>query len=377
MDEIRTNEPIISQRDKKPKKKAKTILLLVAVFVFVTAICFLLFGKISWESRQKREPIPVSTEYVYNEGTIDVVLTDEPIGLSMESWSREELADVLPSSFPEGMDVQGFPRFTAEGSFYNMRMEVTVTDSKRRIEVDPKTFDYITCENPTATRRGQVTYILCRERWDTPNEERLALAATATIDYVDWLFLMQGTPEEEAEMKADFEALLDSFGEDPPERESIYEMKPKGEPVFYTKSISREDALEDPEFGVYMPSKVPSELLPVYFVRIKESDRNELSCSWAGESEYYWNNASLDWDIEHYDGYNRAPNNPQFFAEELTLADIQAMYEEETSPANGANARKLISFSVVYEVDNIAIYIKAQDIDPEWLYEQIISLKQE
>lgn len=369
MEEIRNNEPINPRTKSKPKG---IVTILIVCAVFAVLICLLLLGWLSWKSEQKAESIPVSTEYVYNDGHIGLALTDEPFGLSQEIWNQEELAEVIPASLPEKMSVQAFPQFTEAGSFYTMRMEVTVADSHRRMDVQPKTFNSIVCEEPIATVRGAVTYILCQERWDTKEEDRLFIAATATIDYVDWFFMIQGSPEEETEMKVDFEELLDSFGDDPPQRESIYEMKPRGNVVAYEKVLSWEEALEDPEFGTYVLTDIPNELKPNQFLRTNNSDENSLNCFWA---EDYWDAAYLDWHIREYNDFNFAPNYPQFSAEELALADIQALYEEEPLPANGANKRKRKFFSIVFEEDNIAIYIRTQDIDPEWLYEQIISLR--
>lgn len=200
---------------------------------------------------------------------------------------------------------------------------------------------------------------------------RVGLAATTTVDGVDWLFCLFGQEEWESQMRADLEAILTAFAQDFPAGSEITALQSKGEPQSYTKDLTREQALEDPEFGAYVLTDVPSNLLPNYHVRTKNDYENSLECFWA---EDYWSAECLEWHIRYYDGVNDYANAPLFFAEELTLADLQGLIEMVESGAFGRK-RENVNFGVAFKEANIAIYIRAQDVDLEWLYEQIIALE--
>lgn len=245
MEKNHTSKTIESESSKRAKIKNGAKLISV-VLVLAIGISLAL-----WHFCQKG----TDCEYVYNEGKLAICATMEPIGLtedtwsemyeplglSQEMWDQEESVDVLPASLPQKMQVQVFPRFTEIGEFYDMRMEVTMEDSGRRILAESNTFNTVWCEEPiVTTTRDQVTYTLCQENWNT---NRLAIAAIVTIDDVDWFFHTWGDLEEEAEMKADFEAFLDSFADDPIAWDTLCELKPKGKDIPFSKHIELERRL--------------------------------------------------------------------------------------------------------------------------------------
>ena len=152
MKKIRTNEPIIFWFNDKPivfwlgkiKKmkhtdeptvfwfdritKKKIVLLIIVLTLVICSVAFWIFCRNN-----------IRTEYAYNKGTVGVVATQEPFDVFQEKWSQEEALAILPESFPEEMDVIVYPRFTADGCFYDIEMEVTSADSKRNIYIESNT----------------------------------------------------------------------------------------------------------------------------------------------------------------------------------------------------------------------------------------------
>ena len=244
MGKIRSNEPIVFWFNNKPivlwhsrkkgKKhadeptvfwfdritKKKVILLLVVLTVAIGSVAFWIFCRNN-----------INTKYAYNKGTVAIAVPYEPLGVFQEKWSKEDALAILPESFPEEMDVTVYPRFNADGCFFDMQMEVTSADSKRKIYIESNTFNEIMYKDPMpkTTPCGKVTYTLYRgPRMFSYDNSKIVLGATATITEVDWLFYMYGTRGEERKMKEDFEALLDSFGDDPITWESVCKLIPNG-----------------------------------------------------------------------------------------------------------------------------------------------------
>ena len=244
MGKIRSNEPIVFWFNNKPivlwhsrkkgKKhadeptvfwfdritKKKVVLLLVVLTVAIGSVAFWIFCRNN-----------ISTKYAYNKGTVGIVATQEPFDVFQEKWSQEEALAILPESFPEEMDVIVYPRFTADGCFYDIEMEVTSADSKRKIYIESNTSNEVICKDPVpkTTSCGKVTYTLCRgPMMFSYDNSKIVLGATATITEVEWFFYVIGTRGEEHKMKEDFEALLDCFGDDPITWESVNKLIPNG-----------------------------------------------------------------------------------------------------------------------------------------------------
>lgn len=373
MEEIYTTETGNPQPGKKPKAPRRTWI--IVLLFLLLAIAGVIWCLLSPMGSKEEIPRQVYDGFIYNDGDILVMCVDEPIGSYNEELTPEEAAILLQDSIPDAMQIYVYPHYSPDDALKYVRMEGSTAVPDETISIMAMetyfSFEYNGEGEPVTSRCGEIDYILYRVSYVVSEGIRVGLAATTTVDGVDWLFCLFGQEPWESQMRADLEALLTAFAQDFPAGSEITALKPKGKPQIYTKNLTREQALEDPEFGAYVLTDVPSNLLPNYHVRTKSDYENSLECFWA---EDYWSAECLEWHIRYYDGVNDYANAPLFFAEELTLADLQGLIEMVESGAFGRK-RENVNFGVAFKEANIAIYIRAQDVDLEWLYEQIIALE--
>ena len=367
MEKIRNNE--MSKERSTTKATTSRRVLLWSVIVVLIIMTVLLLVRILGIYT------PVQTRFVYNRAELVAPCADEAFGWYDVELTPEETAVFLPEQLPKNMQNPISLHFsnTHQLTYLQMNLNTSIPGQElyiQAIQTYPM-FQYRGLGKPVISKCGDVRYKLYRGCYRNPNTGTIALGATATIDGVMWYFYLDGYETTEDQMKAELETVLTYFAQDCPTADEIKALEPKGDPKEYTKKLTQEEALADPQFGAFLPADMPEELVPRYFLRIKSDNQNELSCRWSAISGYY--SGSIDWDVEEFHGVNNRQGSWAFKIEDLELANMQAMLEGADAPFN-SNGASRYAFSVVF--DDVIVHIIAQDVDLEVLYNIIISLQQ-
>lgn len=353
MDEIRNNELLNPQPDEKPKRKK--IILLTSAVMLALAVCAALLGYFC--------QLKVNTEYVYNKGMIGEILREYVIYHVEEKWESKDMANLLPPPVADGMVPTVYPSFGKDNKLVKLKVVYTREKPEMKISVEWMIPEYNVraWEEPINTTCGELTYLICEERAKIRGVDRLILGAETQMDGAECVFYMEGSPDMEAEMKMEFEFLLDLYGDYPLEKKGFYELQPKGKVHSYETDLTYEGVLDDPEFGRYLPAGVLKADARGNIFRSNNEYSNGLWCVW----DYV--NQSLSW----YVSYNKE-GTTAIPVENVTLEMIQSLITEEESTYIDGQIEKHIDMDV--EIDDVIIEIEAVDIEPQWLYEQILSL---
>lgn len=348
------------------------------------------------EPDEREQPLDPGT-FLFNEPTaaMDIARAYIP-GCFTEELNEAELAAVTPDRLAAGMELSGFARFDGEGNFLSVSLAVQIPTFSNPVSVIFEKGEPLICYvveggEAISTVNG-VDLILYQGSYDEENHWLQAsgsmgeYAITVSYDAV-------GISLEQAQ--ADLITVLHCFTCSEPDFSAI---TAEYIPPYIFEELTFAEAQADPDFGNWMPTSLPEGFAEERFHRHMEQNVNYLSGFWSkGWGSDY---ADLHWEISYFEesdnqrltaaadtqNYDlslypipRADSVPEelreivdhpiFLAEELTLEVVQARAYKVQDAGDSHGWR--MHFSVKY--GNIVIEIRSKGIDPQWIYDQLVS----
>lgn len=318
-------------------------------------------------------------------------------GYFTEELSAGELAFLEPDMKREFMQYSGHAGFDGDGKLVDVRLNVTTSIPENGISVviseRGTARDYIMdTELCVISVCGDVEYKVYQ--WD-PGDGNTVLAADAKIGGYSFAFTMECSAKHLEQAKKDFSSVLECFTFYADGKPDLSAVAADEIPEWFDKSLSHQEALDDPDYGVYMLGELPVGFVEESIRRYKNQTSDYLSGVWTkGLSELNWSvspfaeeDAQRLTDVEDRENYDlnlypipRAQsvpdelrhivNDPIFSADELTMDAVwaRAYKANDAGDTDGWRMR----FSVRY--GDVIVAVNAKGVDPEWVYQQLMGL---
>lgn len=384
----------------KKKTLWKRAALAACVGIVLCAAYFIFgFGKVEYYDRQWTA--------VYNEKMESpfTACISFPPGYYREDLSEDQWEEILPGkrgswqveSANAGFLVNGEADKVSLILVTNMEgvsnVHLSIGNVGNPFYMGSKTFEKSKC--------GDQEFALVRDELPSSAAWKIKLEGYTRIEDVGLHFSMSCNDEEYG--KAVLQAVMECFtwydGE--PEMDAV---EPSRIPEYRHDKMSYEDALEDPDFGRWILKDLPKDFSPGEIYRDIDYYSDELSCSFRDESgRFQWCVPNFRWcasrfteneedrlvsvsEKEIYDISRYPPprvetvpreiemrvKNPIFRIEELTLEAVRLRYDEGEINGNPYND---MVFGVLY--GDILVEVSTVNMEPEWLYEQLMKLPRE
>ena len=343
------------------------------------------------EGEDSTTPVTTPWDAYFNE-VCTVVSADRAYiqAIFTEELDDADLNALRPGYWFDDMACSGYAVFDNQGNLLDVILEVdTVTVRMMADLFHPYRMQP---EDLAVSKCGEVDYYI----WQYIVEDNVTLGADASIKGQAVSFILETTLEEMEQAKVTFQRVLACFahyGQDKPDLSAIMpdEIPELTDQVFN----SLKDARAEPDFGRYMPSKLPAGFEESAIRRFQFQNANYLSAMWSGGlNSLSWvvrsctdedaNRLTAVHEFENYDlslyPIPRAEsvpdelyeivNDPVFKAEELTL---EAVYRRsyKVQDAGDTDGWRM-NFSVLY--GDILVSVNAKGVDPEWVYQHLMEL---
>ena len=343
------------------------------------------------EGEDSTAPVPTPWDAYFNE-VCTLVSADRAYiqAIFTEKLDDADLNALKPGYWFDDMACSGYAVFDNQGNLLDVILEVdTVTVRMMADLFHPYRMQP---EDLAVSKCGEVDYYI----WQYIVEDNVTLGADASIKGQAVSFILETTLEEMEQAKVTFQRVLACFahyGQDKPDLSAIMpdEIPELTDQVFN----SLKDARAEPDFGRYMPSKLPAGFEESAIRRFQFQNANYLSAMWSGGlNSLSWvvrsctdedaNRLTAVHEFENYDlslyPIPRAEsvpdelyeivNDPVFKAEELTL---EAVYRRsyKVQDAGDTDGWRM-NFSVLY--GDILVSVNAKGVDPEWVYQHLMEL---
>lgn len=316
-------------------------------------------------------------------------------GYFTEELSVEEIAAIEPEKRQEWMRYSGCAGFDGEGNLIDVSLMVTTTIPENPITV------YIS-ENGTGRcyvlPRDAVVSV-CKDveykvsQWD--NEESTVLVADTEMNGYSYSFTLTSSHRDLNQAKEDFTRTLECFAYYADGKPDLSAITTDVIPEWFDKDLTYREALEDSDYGAYMIPAIPEGFTTESIRRYKDQDFDYLSGLWTkGYDELNWKaytiseadenrltsvNETKNYDLSLYPiprassvpkKLREVVDNPIFYAEELTQEAVWARVYT-TGEAGDSDGWRM-AFSVKY--GEKVVEIRAKGVDPEWVYQQLVTL---
>ena len=315
-----------------------------------------------------------------------------------EQLNAEELESILPKNLPVNLRVEGYAGFSGAAGL-DIEAELLMVDlyfvpeqTEAELSLQIWKYDYPSCiilEPKPITSNWQGTdYTL----YAYPSANGLTyLSAEAERDGWFWYYNLSIPTEQTEQGKALLESVICSFETVP----DFSVIQVDEIPEYRDEQMNYEDALNDPDFGSYFLTQIPKGFQPESIRRYKDYASDYLYGLWCrGYDEFCWrvsriteadrNRITVVADKVNYDlslyPIPRAEsvpeelweivNDPIFLAEELTMEAVMARAYQIQDAGDTDGWR--IHFSVLY--GDVLVEVRTKGVEPEWLYDQLISL---
>ena len=315
-----------------------------------------------------------------------------------EQLTAEELESILPKNLPVNLRVEGYAGFSgaagldieAELLMVDLYFVPELTDAELSLQIWK--YNYPSCiileREPIVSSWQGTDYTL----YAYPAVNGLTyLTAEAEREGWFWYYNLSIPTELTEQGKDLLESVICSFEAVP----DFSVIQVDEIPEYRDEQMNYEDALNDPDFGSYFLTQIPKGFQPESIRRYKDYASDYLYGLWCrGYEELCWRVSRIteaDWnrisavaDKENYDlslyPIPRADsipeelweivNDPIFLAEELTMEAVMARAYQIQDAGDTDGWR--IHFSVLY--GDVLVEVRTKGVEPEWLYDQLISL---
>jgi len=327
-----------------------------------------------------------------------------PAGYYFEDMTPEQLDRILPDKRTAWTGESGRAGFlvTGEADCLSIRLTteagavsltlgnvINVGSAVDRGQVDP-----------IKSQCGNISYTIDCYVIDYGDVDNAVLRASTTINGVPAYFRMY--PEDVLEGTEIFTSVLECFswyGENAPALEQI---KPSRIPDFINEKLSHAQALEDPDFGPWLLKELPADLMLGECWRRKDYNNDYLTASWSSDSTILTNTEDfgIQWRVSGLAEYHKEQiispaetekydlslypqpraftvpdelesvvSNPIFRIEDLSMDVIMRRYDTASYDIYGDIVMK---FGVLY--GDILVQVNVRNVEPQWLYEQLMKL---
>ena len=316
-----------------------------------------------------------------------------------EELTPAELNSILPQNLPDNMEVVGYAGFSgaagldAEAELWMVGLSFIPEQTEAELSLQIWKYDYPSCfdlgREPVVSRWQGTDYLLYAYQ---TADGLTHLSAEAEREGWFWYYHLSIPTEETAQGKELLEAVIRSF-ETVPDLSAI---QADVIPEYRDEHISHEEAMNDPDYGNWFLKQIPEGFVTESLRRYKDYQTDMLYGLWCrGMDELYWRVAPMTdtdrvrvtsvADKENYDlslypipraesvpeELTEIVNDPIFPAEELTLEAVMARAYHVYDAGDTDGWR--MHFSVLY--GDTLVEVRAKGVEPEWLYDQLISLR--
>lgn len=338
----------------------------------------------------------------YNDVTAMIDAARLPVpGYFTQELNELELAAVVPGRRAEWMDYSGEAGFDGEGNLVDIRLTIATalpgTDIHITISETPLVCDCILPDEPVTSRCGDVEYTVSQYNMGTAG---VLLEADAEINGCSFSFGMTAAddPADLEQAKDAFRQVLECFSYCPEGGPELSSVTAEAIPEWFDRTLSQAEALDDSAFGPYLLKTIPTGFTEESIRRYKDQRSDYLSGLWTkGYDSLHWKVSYFSAgdaarltrveDTQNYDlslypipraesvpsELRMMVDSPIFYADELTLDAVYARAYKINDAGDTDGWR--MNFNVKY--GDILVSVSAKGVEPEWVYEQLISLRSE
>ena len=310
-----------------------------------------------------------------------------------EDLDEAELKALKPGLWFDDMACSGYAVFDNHGTLLDVIMEVHTS-----IPVSVFVMDYSfgSCYGVS----GDAVVSVCEGTeytlYQYEFENTVTLGADASINGLYFTFAVDTTQDQLEQAKIEFQRVLECFAHYEDGKPDLSAITPDEIPELTDLVFnSLEEAQAEPDFGRYLPSKLPAGFEESAIRRFQFQNANYLSGLWSrGLDDLSWvvrpftpedvGRCTSVQELENYDlslyPIPRADSVPEelyeivhdpiFDAEELTLEAV-CRRAYKVSDAGDTNGWRM-NFSVRY--GDVIVSVSAKGVDPEWVYDQLKNL---
>ena len=314
-------------------------------------------------------------------------------GVFTEALNNGELVALMPSA---GLDCSGYARFDNFGYLLEVVMQASTALPESPVTVSLADyyfgFDHVLSVGEVVSVCNGVEYSVYQ--YESGNQ--VELSAYSIINDIYFAFAMDVPQSNLEQAKEEFQRVLEYFAyyeEGKPDLSVITpeEIPELTEQIFNTLS----EAQAEPDFGRYLPSELPAGFGDAAIRRFQFQNDNYLSAMWSkGLDDLCWVvdyyteadanrltsvNDTKNYDLSLYpipraesvpDELREMVDNPIFDADELTLEAVYCRAYKVNDAGDTDGWR--MNFCVRY--GEILVQVHTKGVDPEWVYQQLMTL---
>lgn len=351
------------------------------------------------------EPIITDTDIIWepyfnecpnNDIAVDSIRAAIP-GHFVEELTEEEIQSIMPRVRMLWMEISGNAGFDGEGELIDLFLSLTTPEPDANISLFISRYGtcdcYVLDREPVVSLCGNVEYTLYQL---DSRDGRTYFNADAEQDGWYLRFSMDVPTEKADTCKQYFKDVLACYSHTLDAGQDFSGITPEFIPEYFDYQLSHTEAIDDPVFGAYFLRKIPEGYSVETIRRYKDYRSNYLSGLWCrGYDELDWRVSRITendrtritsvTDTENYDlslypipraesvpeELTEIVNDPIFLAEELTLEAVMARAYQVNDAGDTDGWR--MHFSVLY--GDTLVEVRTMGVDPEWLYDQLIALR--
>ncbi len=335
---------------------------------------------------------------VFNEaaGVVDPARRYIP-GYFTEELNSGELTAIEPDKKAPDMKFSGYAGFDGYGKLVDVCLEVNAPFLQDSAAVNLSYGEPLRCYKlpgePVISTVNNIDFTVYQ--W-SPDGSGYWLEACGNINECSVRIAYETTGASLERAKEDFAVILDCFSHYEDGRPDLSSIRADTVPEFINQKLTLAGAQNDEHFGNYMLRELPDGFEEESIRRYKDQKNDYLSGLWInGYSEIQWKiynfheeagervtgvSDTKNYDLSLYpipralsvpSELRSIVDNPVFLAEELTLDAVMARaYKMEDA---GGSGDWRMEFSVKYE--NIVIEVRTIGVEPEWVYQQLLSFR--
>lgn len=319
------------------------------------------------------DPMQVVDTPYYNDARYEYPQFDDTSYYSLYEVTHQQINAILPQPCPQWMAFEGEAMFGVDG-----RARTVIVGSLTSVEGTELALYLGTCDvgvrikgEPVAYRCGQAEFLMSQTK-DGDTEAYWILTARAEINATPVYVEMYASEEVLGAAKAVFEETLQWLGACAEDDLDLEKFSIDSDPWIWYLPYSREQFEQESGYGPLLPEEDPQ----VY---------SDMQIEWekldSGVSEkiavdcYQGEKLVLEWNINFdlmmpgvYDRELLSDRSTYIKAQELTPEAVERIVKANTT---------LLGQSVFHAVDyeRFILYVSARDVSAQWLYDQLIRIR--
>ena len=314
-------------------------------------------------------------------------------GTFTEDLTDVELAALLPSV---DLSCSGYAMFDNYGNLLEVVMQAATTLPESPVTIALADyyfgFDYVLSGGETVSLCNGLEY----RAYQYESGNTVELSAYTIINDIYFAFAMNVPQDDLEQAKEEFQRVLECFAYYEAGKPDLSNIVPEEIPELTEQTFDTlVEARAESDFGRYLPSEIPAGFGDASIYRFKFQDSNFLTAMWSrGMDDLSWvitpyteedahRITSVDdkknYDLSLYpipradsvpDKLREIVDNPIFEAEELTLEAVYCRAYKVNDAGDTDGWR--MKFSVKY--GDVIVSVSTKGIEPEWLYQQLMTL---